>query len=80
MCLLLIFDDQFNHTNKQITFDKLTIVLDCFLIACVLLYRRDLLVLQSEVYSVHKSFYICSKYNLLHTTAKDRNNWLKTIF
>ncbi len=61
---------QFNHKRKNDF--TLTIVLDCFLIAekcwifsCVLLYRRDLLFLQSEVYSLHflvwKGFYICYK-------------------
>ncbi len=59
------------------TLDKLTIVLHCFFIAeecwffsCVVLYRRDLLFLQTEVYSLHflvwKGFYIRYKYNFLY--------------
>ncbi len=58
------------------TLDKLTIVLNFFFIAevltfsCILLYRRDLLFLQPEVYSLHflvwKGFYICYKYNFLY--------------
>ncbi len=64
---------QFNISKNDFT---LTIVLDYFLIAeeccifsCVLLYRRDLLFLQPEVYFLHflvKGFYICYKYNLLY--------------
>ncbi len=57
MCLLLIFDDQFNHTNKQKLLYIINCVWLCFIAEelnffCVLLYRRDLLVLQSEVYSL----------------------------
>ncbi len=62
-----------SNIQAKITLDKLTIVLHCFFIAeecwtfffCVLLYRRDLLVLQPEVYSlnflVRKGFYIYYK-------------------
>ncbi len=50
---------QFNHTNLNL--DKLKFVLHSFFVPeecrtffwCVLLYRRDLLFLQPEVYSVH---------------------------
>ncbi len=60
---------QFNIRKNNFT---LTIVLDCFLIAegcwifsCVVLYRRDLLFVQSEVHFLHflvwKGIYICYK-------------------
>ncbi len=77
MCLLLIFDDQFNHTNKQITLDKLTIVLQfCFIIAeecwtSPVFFCTDVIYSSFSLRFIHytfwcESFYINYKYNFLY--------------
>ncbi len=60
---------QFNISKSDFTLtielDRFLIAEECWIFSCVLLYRRDLLFLQSEVYSLHflvwKGFYICYK-------------------
>ncbi len=61
---------QFNHTSKNdftltIVLDRFFIAEECWIFSCILLYRRDLLFLQPEVYLLHflvwKGFYICYK-------------------
>ncbi len=73
MCLLLTFDDQFNHNNKQITLDKLTIVLQfCFFIAEELnFFCTDVIYSSFSLRFIHytfwcESFYIYYKYNFLY--------------
>ncbi len=62
------FDDPVQHKQKWLyinMLDRFFIAEECWIFSCILLYRRDLLFLQPEVYLLHflvwKGFYICYK-------------------